>query len=448
MADIFDQLKPDIFDQIQPQQAQVSPRQGILSTGVEGAKAAARGIFGEGISQFIDPIMSPTTAKSVEASQNIADEATSQVPREPHLGLLNPHSVTNAIARGVVDPRSLATSMVGGLRPFRPKNFGKLARRLADVSSKSVKELREIGPGNVFKPEVEAQDFVGKVLAPRASTKIEKSLQSLDPETLKAVGVKPNVLDDIAKVKTEYGLNELPSRSEADKFFEDVVKQDPFNGTIEPSGFKVEARKAISSLESGLGRENSITKALRGMLDKLESTPSITQAVESGTGAGPVSNSLSKETYLGTRQQLNGLFNGNPYIDKLVQRVKVALDKDAAVSGITGISRARNIYRVSREADKVRTYLSNPKRLEAISSKLLSGQDPKNFQVRETLKKLLGSDYDQIAKELTSNRLAQEFSPRGLYSSRAGIVRGTARAGLRAYEESVRPTLLKLLRRK
>lgn len=81
-------------------------------------KTSVRTLLGEGLSQFIPGLESPTMQLGVKASENIADTATRGLPQEPNinfgkLGNLNPRSGARGLLSGILDPRSVASMRLG-----------------------------------------------------------------------------------------------------------------------------------------------------------------------------------------------------------------------------------------------------------------------------------------------------------------------------------------------
>lgn len=417
----------------------------MFNQGLATALETARNIPGQSFAQNIPGMESPTTKTGIMGAENIAERLTSGVTENPStkelpmIGKINPRTVSKGIVSGILDPRNLATASAGVARMMRPKNFGKLARGIADISSQDIKSLRNIGADKVFKPNVESVDFVGREVAPKVASMEEKLLGSLSESALRQIGVKPDIMDDVRLVKKEFNLKELPTPEKADDFFEKVISQEVFEGGIQPEKFKAKIKSLIPQLEEGLGKEDALVRQFRTMINNIETPSSLTESVT--RGAGNISRNLSKDTYLATRRQLNSLFSGNDNRNMFVQMAKEALDQDAANSGITGIARARAIYRVSRELEKVRTHLENPKRLKNTQTRLEAAQKPGAFQEKQALSELLGDESPSILRDLESNRLAQKMSSKGLYASTGGVLRGMARTGVKAYEESVRPSV-------
>lgn len=328
---------------------------------------------------------------------------------------------------------------------------GILARFGANVETKPIKNLRNImdriGASKLFKGGVERPDYVGRELAPRVSKLAKESVESLEPNALRAIGVPEDVIEDAVKVKKEYGLKKLPTIDEADDFFEQVVNQDPFNGEIVPSQFKAKLGQSIAKLEAGLGKEHPIVKSMRFMLDNLERNPTSSESIR--TGVGKIGRNLTKDEYLATRRDINRLFTNNKELDSFVQGLKEALDSDAAQSGITGTKRARDIYRVSREVTKARNFVDKAELLseKGAQSQLLSAQDPKRVVEKDIIKALTGSESGEILDLLEGNKILSTSGPEGIGRTKgSGIIsslRDFARRGIRGYEEKIRPSLIK-----
>src|SRR3990167_3018028 len=250
---------------------------------------------------------------------------------------------------------------------------GRFARQISDISKGDVERTRALtgkhGSKFVFSGAKQQPEFIGKEITPRVVKIEDSAIENMEPGALRRIGVKPEVIDDMKAVKKEFGLAKLPSSKEAEEFFENVIAQADDSFSMIPEGFEKAVKGTVAELSKGLGRENPLVRQFEGMLADLEQSPSPSQAIMQGAGRQKVK--LNKETYLGTRRALNSMFTGRDEIDRFVQGAKAALDKDAAAAGITGMGRARAVYRVSKEADKIRAYLANPeKRSQNISTLL------------------------------------------------------------------------------
>jgi len=401
-------------------------------------KEFVRGLKGEQTTEFGDVLKRRGVDEDVAAAGGFA--ASLATPLNLLLTTVTGGS-NKLITPKLVEPVAKPLSKVPGI----------LARFGANVETKPIKNLRNImdriGASKLFKGGVERTDYVGRELAPRVSALAKESVESLEPNALRAIGVPEDVIEDAVKVKKQYGLKKLPTIDEADDFFEQVVNQDPFNGEIEPSKFKAKLGQSISKLEAGLGKEHPIVKSMRFMLGNLERSPSSAESIH--TGAGKIGRNLTKEEYLATRRDINRLFTNNKELDSFIQGLKETLDSDAAQSGITGTKRARDIYRVSREVTKARNFVDKAELLseKGAQSQLLSAQDPKRVVEKDIIRALTGGDASEILDLLEGNKILSTSGPEGIGRTKgSGIIssfRDLARRGIRGYEEKVRPALVK-----
>ena len=402
-------------------------------------KEFMRGIKGEQTTEFGD--LARRRGVGEDASQAIGFGASMVTPTNAALTALT-GGTNKLLTPSMVKPITKPISKVPGI----------LARFAANVETKPVKDLRNImdriGAGKLFGGGVETPEYVGRELAPRMSKLAKEGVESLDPNALRAIGVPEDVIDDAVRVKSEYGLKKMPSIEEADDFFESVIKQDPFDGEIKPEQFRRSLEGSIANLESGLGKDHSVVKSMRFMLDGLDRSPSSAESIR--TGVGKIGRSLTKDEYLGTRRDINRLFTNNKEIDMFVQKLKETLDSDAAQSGITGTKRARDIYRVSREVTKARNFVDKADLLseKGAQSQLLSAQDPKRVVEKDIIKSLTGTESGEILDLLQGNKILTTSGPEGIGRTKgSGIIssiRDLARRGIRGYEEKVRPVAMRV----
>ena len=137
-----------------------------------------------------------------------------------------------------------------------------------------------------------------------------------------------------------------------------------------------------------------------------------------------------------TAQESSELSNLEKYIDmpfvKDVRNLNIAkaLEDKISVKLNTDIVRKGRV-----DADDL------TKMGEWIQGKLESAQNLKNTQARNTVKRLVGNYADDLQDLLDANRISQELSTKGIYSSGAGIAKGGARYAIKGYEEKLRPLL-------
>lgn len=461
----------------------------ILKQGVEGAKEAARGFLGQGVSQFVPGLESKPLQSALDAGENISEGMTKNLPQNPNLqtplGGINPRSVSKFGVQSFLDPRSLAGMITGVGSVFRPRNAGKLVRGLADVPSKSVKALREIGPENVFNPKLESEQFIGKDLTPKVSSLIRKSMGIPEEEIIalegKYKGSPAPILDRVKGSLTEKVTSEEGRITK-------ILEEAPLSKRIRLNEFRSKLTDSLTGLFKGGKLRKDIPKEdlkpIRELIDMYKDKRQV----------------FDKTEFLRRRSRLIDLQKSpSGEVASKATMLKDALDMDAEQFGIEGLREAKGAYKTAKEMEgrflnrntgdfkfgesrlskvgdnlpsqdmdalkELESYIGQPfieelskvNKIRNISeefsgtkveSLLKSAQKPENVQIREQLKTILGESYPEIEKLLTSNRVAQEFSPKGFYASRGGIIKGAARAGLKSYEESVRPTLSKLAFRK
>lgn len=420
----------------------------------------------------------PGLAKSFVRTGALTGGVGSQTPQftEPDA------SSKERLTSGVIGASS------GGLLGAIPgiiKTGGKLVRGLADIPSKSVKKLRELGAEKVFTPEMESETFLGKELTPKVQSIAKKSLNI--PE------------EEIASLESQYKGSTTPFLERAKSALKEktdieegkivkILDETPLSKRIRLNEFRKELSNSLTGLFKGGKLRKDIPKEdlkpIRELIDMYKDKREV----------------FDKTEFLRRRSRLTDLQQSpNGEVSRKATMLKDALDSDAEMFGMKGLREAKSAYKQALEKEgrflnrntgdfkfgesklskvggnlpsqdvealkELENYIGKPfidelskvnKLREfqetfkgtSVESMLKQAQNPRNYQARQDLSTLLSKDFGEVEKLLDANRIAQEFSPRGLYSSRAGIVKGAARAGLKSYEESVRPALRNLVRRK
>lgn len=328
-------------------------------------------------------------------------------------------------------------------------------RRIGGISSGDIKATRELsrefGPEFVFSKTKAKPEYIGREIRPKAESLIKKNVRTMQPDTLRAVGVPEESVKFSQKVKGMTGIKELPTEGEADKFFQKTIESLPDDINIEPTNFRKAAERAIAEIEPGLGKEHSLVKSIRTMINGLDSqVTDINTLQRSGKP-------LTKEAFVATRRDINRLFGGNQEFNRFVQPLKEALDKDASLSAIergvsAPIGRARTMYRLPRELKKAEAYVNKPNFSEAIESDIKTAARPENVGARESLQKVLGPEADPMMKDIQAQRIAKEFYASGGNGPGVSgrpildIIKGLLRPLPREYEKG-RATLSQALRK-
>lgn len=314
----------------------------------------------------------------------------------------DPSSVGGQFEEYATDPRNVINSFVGAnaigkIPGVNINSFRNIGRSIEQMKNPPVPfEQRLSGVrgqvADTLSNETQAaNENIGKNLVPKAKEMIKSNVDNMNPDTLKQIGVKPDVIQDIEGIKKDFSLKKLPTEEEADNFFEQVTKQSPFEGGIKPDEFTKNVQSVIDEVKPGLGKEHSLIKPLEAIQSDLKKNPFIT-----------------KRQYIATRRNLSSLISGNPEDDRLIYQIKESLDNDAAHSGITGISKAKAMYKLSKETGKVDTYLNNPKLGEQLQSQIKKSSNPQEIQSRESLKNLIGQEPEQGLPGIDRERIAKE----------------------------------------
>jgi len=300
--------------------------------------------------------------------------------------------------------------------PAFAKGADKLAtstfRRIGGLTSGDIKSTRaltaEHGPSFVFNKTKAKPEYVGREILPKASKAIKSNIRAMEPSALKEAGVPEKSIKFSQKVKGLTGIKELPTKEAGDEFFQKVVNEIPDDVQIRPDNLKKALQRSIAEVESGAGRDPRIVKPMRDMLRELETQDMDINTVTNRPAV------MDKSKYIATRRNLNSLFGGDEEMNRFIQPLKEAMDKDASLaSADTGKSapmgRARTMYRLPRELQKAETYVNKPNFDEALESELRQASNPEKVSLRETIKGLAGKESDPILKDLEAQRLAKEY---------------------------------------
>jgi hypothetical protein len=272
-----------------------------------------------------------------------------------------------------------------------PKQTGSLMRGIANVSTKDVKTLKEIGPKNVFQPRYESESFIADTLVPetkksfqdivaRKSKDYASAIDKVDRTSYMDLGNTKQALTDI--------FDELGPAAKSGKTFSDT----------------------------GL-------KKLADMLDTI-----------STEGAMP------RATVDILRDNVSDIFKTIPDRNNiLANKVKSALYKDYEVAGATGLTEASKNY---SDVFGINKYTDETK----LNSILSRGATKKSGSLTaRALKEIVPEKADEIMGELTKHRIAQEFNPSGRLSvTKSGIAGRVSKPILKTYYKDIYPILEKI----
>jgi hypothetical protein len=197
---------------------------------------------------------------------------------------------------------------------------------------------------------------------------------------------------------------------------------------------------------------------------------------------------LSPKQFSELRDALNNLYRENPY-DRNIMKVMNQLYADGETSGLTGLQKARSLQKQAFEAEeKLHTSLIKEKKLDkfqtlselekrklkeiedytgykflddldtltasreldklgkvdkySLADMLTKASNPKEFNtVKAQLRPYLGNDTDRIMNQVRKYSAVQYVSPKGIYPTRGGMLKGAARYGLREYYENIYPKM-------
>lgn len=336
---------------------------------------------------------------------------------------------------GVRTARTLAGGVIGGtteaiLPPVvdvvsgRVPQFLRGVRRILNPTKKTFAETSSSRASQINATKDAAinaeKEMIGGELAPKVADIKKQRILSMEPESLKQVGVKPESIKFAQKVKGLTDIKTIPTEEAGNVAYKSIINSIPDDITIQPTNFRSALEKQLASAEGSLGKDPGLISQLRTMLNNLDKeTVGASDSIIHGAGKRGVP--ISKQTYEATRENLNRLFGGNEQMNRYIQPLKEALDKDASLAAADiGISapmgRARIMYRLPRELSKARTVVDNPKFNEGVEAELRSISNPNRVAERENFRKMLGPEADAILAKLDSGKIAKDEADRLLNS--------------------------------
>ena len=348
---------------VAPTQKQPSylPFQGAVKIGSDvGRKVGnAYGDIREGVQEGVSKMLPNSPEMERKQSLNIPNPMLPIMPMK--VGEFTPRESAKELAGIGVDEVATLGAM-GGARA------AKGAAKGAFNAMKSV-------PSKLARPFTK----IGAEITPRAEELITSRVRGMHPEALEALGV-PNESRQIAKrVSERVGLDELPSREMADKYYGNVIESIPDDVQIGTSNLQqavsdpANQSQATRKIKELLGRSRLNDKGV------LESAP------------------LSKQEYNDIRGMLN---NMDPRGETpSIQSVKQALDADAEIV-VPDINKAKGTFQVSRELSKADKYLEKPNLGSNLQRQLEEAGKMGNVQKREEMSRLIGPEAEQIFKDI------------------------------------------------
>lgn len=444
------QLQSQSFSQPQETSGPSYPGENLVKSAVgpiyEPAKELAKGYgavregFSEGISSVL-PDGGPSFPMSAPnpmfpASQIPFGRKTGRESLKELAGIGFDELATLGVAK--------APRMAGRAVKTADKGITSILRRIGGKTAGDIKNTRslarEFGPEYVFSKTKSKPEYVGREIAPKATDIASSRVRSMEPEALREIGVSPEATDIAQNVKGRFGLQEFPTKSQADEFFENVINSAPEEARIQPNNIL----KAIDDLEA----QGVNLREFKQIKQSLIGQPSTEQAVFSG--ASKQARQLNPQEYKNLRAFINDLTEGgnNPFF----QKVKTALDMDAEAV-IPQLSEAKGVFQVSRELPKAEGYLNKTSLGKEMQGKLEGASAPKNVEQRLGLKRILGDEAEPLLKDLEAQRLAKEWyggigeGPGVSGRPMLDVIKGILRPAPRAYERG-RANLIQMFRGK
>ena len=368
-----------------------------------------------------------------------------------------------------------------------------------------MKELRKVGPENVFTSEKEATDYISANLRPQVEKMVKGEALQLNPKTLKELKLPQDTIDLLGSMtkaemdEVRYGghlgdvvsdikreLQNAVSFSKRD--YADTIKKIPLKKRMNPVGYQknlteslegmfkpggkfrqdlqeatLHSRKPFMALHSQLKKQLKTAKGGQGFdktqyvllhdhLIKLQQSPDgfqartatmLKEALEADAekfGFGSITK--IKEAYKKGKEFEPFLANTNFSSRKLARELtpeqEAEFQKLEEYLGKKFIGKAKKVNAI-REYDELiaSTETDKTQFSSKIATLLRESQGLDKAEKAEELARLVGSPQkgEALHKNVIAHRLAQEFSSKGLFTSRAGSIRASARSLLRSIEE-------------
>lgn len=351
---------------------------------------------------------------------------------------------TGALTGGILPVAGRASGLLGKgaseAGKFISKNFG-------GVTEATRNTIKRLGANRVFDPLKEKADYVGKVLTPRVIEKVRSFDEDIKNSLEKHFKVPKNIIQNLtnAGVKNIEELRLKADDSYGKAFDKSKVEfiglnqtYNKIGGVLKKYGFIDLQGKPTSRVESfkdsPYKRLNDIYQDMRRSL--------LSPGEKIATGIVP------KNDFILFRDQINKLYKDVPS-DRDVYSILNGLYDDAEKSGIKGINAARSLQRQAFEAEssnlgKAISDLSDPIKLDRTLSSL---GNPKNYNLREAYKGLIGKDnYDDLEAHFANRdfNLVTDIPGvgGGVYPSRAGFLRTGISGATKKYYKDFKPGIL------
>lgn len=242
---------------------------------------------------------------------------------------------------------------------------------------------------------------IGENLAPKAAEIIHQRVNSMEPEAMRAIGISSEDVALAQGLKKKFGLKEFPTKSSADKFYSDMVKNTPEN-------VEIPTKQLEASISDPANRLDSHTTAMiKRVLNKsrLNKVGTVEQVP------------MTKAEYQSIRGTLNSIDPTGEMPN--VQAVKRALDDDfGKVQPL--IEEAKGRFQLSRQIGKAEKYLDKNNLAKEMQGELTSASRPENIQGKMNLRQKLGKHGEEIMSQLESGEISKAEARRKLQGLQEG----------------------------
>lgn len=280
---------------------------------------------------------------------------------------------------------------------FATQLGGKALRFAGDVSSQSVKWLKERGANKIFDPLKEKVDYIKTTLVPQIYPLYEKNTQGLLDKAGNAMS------KSMSNIKSDY-MDYTKTLSSLRNILDD-------NGLLNAKG------KVIFDI-----KDREIPQAVKLM----------GEMYSNATERGKTTPILNKKYFDYYRKALRSVQKNAGAFKIDVQNVINNLYDDAEMNGAKGIKAAKEAYHNAMDILDEFEMSKN-----SFATKIQQATNPKEWNyIKESLRPVFGKNTDEIFNNIKDHVVALEFSPakRGGFGMVAGARKGI-RMGLREYYE-------------
>ena len=308
--------------------------------------------------------------------------------------------------------------VVSGLGKLFPRALRRVA--LGEGSSKVIKKVREIGAENVLNSEKEAPDYLTKNLRPQVESMVKGSAKTMNPKTLKELGMDQETIDFLTSLKpheiqeTRYAghLGDVVSDIKrelgnavnfAKRDYSDTIKKIPLKARLQPGGYQQGLSDALEGMfapnKKGFRKDlqEATTHSRKPFMALYSQLRKQLKGYGSGQGIDKTQYVLLHDHLIKLQQSPDG------YISRTATMLKEAIEQDAQKFGFGDIAGIKERYKTGKEFEP---FLAKTN----LNSKQLARElTPEQEATFRSLEKYLGKDFISKAKKINALREYDEL---------------------------------------